>query len=60
LRCPTFVARHTRHALQIVRTVELLAASLDFVYRPWRWSEAGWQRTSELTRGWAEIDPACR
>lgn len=60
LRCPTFVARDTRHALQIVRAVELLAASLDFVYRPWRWSEAGWQRTSESARGRAEIDPACR
>jgi D-glycero-D-manno-heptose 1,7-bisphosphate phosphatase len=60
LRCPTFIARNTRHALQIVRTVELLAASLDLVYRPLKWSEAGWQHTSESARRRAEINPACR
>ncbi len=60
LRCPTFVARTTRHALQIVRTVELLAASLDFVYRPSRWSDTEWQHTSESARRRAEISPAYR
>jgi D-glycero-D-manno-heptose 1,7-bisphosphate phosphatase len=32
LRCPTFIARNTLHALQIVRAVEFLAPSLDLDY----------------------------
>ena len=57
LRCPTFIARNTLHALHIVRIVELLAASLDLVYRPLRWSDAQLQQTSEVAIRRAEISP---
>lgn len=57
LRYPTFVARNTLHALQIVRTVESLAASLDLVYRPSRWSDYQWQHTSDTAMHRVEISP---
>jgi D-glycero-D-manno-heptose 1,7-bisphosphate phosphatase len=58
LRCPTFIARNTLHALHMVRTIELLASSLDLVYRPPQWSESEWQHTSEAALRHAEISPA--
>lgn len=51
LRCPTLVARNTIHALQIVKTVELLADSLDLVYRPPRWSDYQRQHTGNAPEG---------
>jgi D-glycero-D-manno-heptose 1,7-bisphosphate phosphatase len=59
LRCPTFIARDTHHALQIVRTVELLTTSLDLVYRPPRWSDDQLRLTHEAQLRRAEISPAC-
>lgn len=55
LRCPTFVARTTLHALQIVRTVEQLAVSLDLAYRPARWSDYQWQYTGNAAICQAEV-----
>lgn len=37
LRQPTFVASDTRHALEIVKTVEEVAPTVDLVYRPSMW-----------------------
>ena len=57
LRCPTFVARSTLHALQIVRTVRLLVVSLDLVYRPPRWNDSQRPHTSDTAIRRAEISP---
>jgi D-glycero-D-manno-heptose 1,7-bisphosphate phosphatase len=37
LRSPAFVARDTRHALEIIKTVTALEPDLDLVYRPATW-----------------------
>lgn len=37
VRCPTFAARSTSHALEIIKTVETLAPTLDLIYRPTMW-----------------------
>jgi D-glycero-D-manno-heptose 1,7-bisphosphate phosphatase len=51
LRCPTFIARNTLHALQIVRAVEFLAPSLDLTYRPLKWGNCSQQDTVDHTVG---------
>lgn len=38
VRCPTFVARDTCHALTIIQRVEQQAAEVDLVYQPQSWS----------------------
>jgi D-glycero-D-manno-heptose 1,7-bisphosphate phosphatase len=37
LRCPNFVARDTRHALQIIRKISELEPTLDMLYCPASW-----------------------
>lgn len=37
-RRPDFVARDTRHALRLIRSIERLAPAVDLSYRPARWS----------------------
>jgi D-glycero-D-manno-heptose 1,7-bisphosphate phosphatase len=37
LRCPNFVARDTRHALQIIRKVSELEPTLEMLYCPVSW-----------------------
>jgi D-glycero-D-manno-heptose 1,7-bisphosphate phosphatase len=39
LRCPTFVARNTLHALQLIRSVELMSSDVDLLYRPSAWQD---------------------
>ncbi len=48
-RVPTFVARNTLHALDIIRHVEEMA-TLDLVYRPATW-QVRQQAASGVTRG---------
>ncbi len=36
-RCPTFIARDTRHALRIIHMAELLGSGCDLTYRPASW-----------------------
>ncbi len=48
LRVPTFVARNTLHALQIIRHVEE-TTTLDLVYRPTKWKVR--QEVAGVTRG---------
>lgn len=57
LRCPTFVACNTLHALQIVRAVEFLAPSLDLTYRPLKWDNYSQQDTAHRK---AEPTPTTR
>jgi D-glycero-D-manno-heptose 1,7-bisphosphate phosphatase len=40
LRAPAYVARDTRHALRIIRTVEALGGRAELTYRPTRWTGA--------------------
>lgn len=39
LRQPDFVARNTRHALQIIHAVESLAPGIDLLYQPASWRQ---------------------
>ncbi|HEY8597238.1 MAG TPA: HAD family hydrolase [Thermomicrobiales bacterium] len=40
IRTPTFVARDTRHALQLIRGIEGIGATADLHYRPRSWASA--------------------
>lgn len=50
VRVPTFSARNTVHALEIIRTVETLATTVNLVYQPssWRVSSTGYSNYGDI------------
>lgn len=59
-RCPTFVARDTRHALRIIRTVELPGPDVDLSYRPASWRQVPVATYQENRLAGALGGDACR